>query len=264
MARKEGTIRTAIHHRNPFGPDRYGFLWETLARQPPGRHLDCGAFDGAVLRALHASGVIREGAGVDLNHAVVAAHVAEMPEAIELLALTPGSPLPFPDESFDSASLLDVIEHVVDPGSVVAEVGRVLRPSGLLVVTVPQRHLFTFLDTGNWKFRFPRLHRLAYTASRGRDAYRRRYVDCENGLFGDIEVGKGCHEHFTIATLAVLLREAGFAPLRFDGAGLFARVLVLFDAGTGRLFRKLLRPLAAKDASRFEATHLFAVARKNE
>jgi 2-polyprenyl-6-hydroxyphenyl methylase / 3-demethylubiquinone-9 3-methyltransferase len=39
--------------------------------------------------------------------------------------------LPFPDASFDVVCAMDFLEHVEDPGRVVAEAARVLRPSGL-------------------------------------------------------------------------------------------------------------------------------------
>jgi SAM-dependent methyltransferase len=45
--------------------------------------------------------------------------------------------LPFPDESFDAVILQAVLEHVVDPVRVVAEVHRVLRPKGLVYAETP-------------------------------------------------------------------------------------------------------------------------------
>jgi len=43
----------------------------------------------------------------------------------------------FPDCSFDLASLWDVIEHLPDPNEVIAEVHRILKPDGLLIVNYP-------------------------------------------------------------------------------------------------------------------------------
>jgi 2-polyprenyl-3-methyl-5-hydroxy-6-metoxy-1,4-benzoquinol methylase len=45
--------------------------------------------------------------------------------------------LPFPDESFDYVVCTEVIEHTVEPHRGVAEVARVLRPGGTLVLTTP-------------------------------------------------------------------------------------------------------------------------------
>ncbi len=45
--------------------------------------------------------------------------------------------LPFDDQTFDVATLLDVVEHVPNEHGVFAECRRVLKPGGKLVVTVP-------------------------------------------------------------------------------------------------------------------------------
>ena len=47
--------------------------------------------------------------------------------------------LPFPDASFDSVLMDNVLEHIAEPEPVLAEVRRVLRPGGRLVVGVPGR-----------------------------------------------------------------------------------------------------------------------------
>lgn len=48
-----------------------------------------------------------------------------------------GSELPFPDDTFDLAALLDTVEHIPDELGVLQECRRVLKPGGKLVVTVP-------------------------------------------------------------------------------------------------------------------------------
>ena len=45
------------------------------------------------------------------------------------------------------------------------------------VVTVPRRHVFSVLDLGNLKFRFPRLHRRWYVWRHGEAGYEHRYGD---------------------------------------------------------------------------------------
>lgn len=48
-----------------------------------------------------------------------------------------GQTIPFEDSSFDHVICTEVLEHVEDPGSLIAEMNRVLRPGGTMVVTVP-------------------------------------------------------------------------------------------------------------------------------
>lgn len=48
-----------------------------------------------------------------------------------------GIHIPFPDASFDCVMCTEVLEHVRDPDALIAEMFRVLRPAGSLLVTVP-------------------------------------------------------------------------------------------------------------------------------
>lgn len=45
--------------------------------------------------------------------------------------------LPFADASFDTVLLADVLEHIVRPWQLLAEIGRVLAPGGRLIGSVP-------------------------------------------------------------------------------------------------------------------------------
>ena len=48
--------------------------------------------------------------------------------------------LSYPDDSFDLFITQDVMEHVFNPGPAFSEIGRVLRPGGAHVFTVPIAH----------------------------------------------------------------------------------------------------------------------------
>jgi SAM-dependent methyltransferase len=48
-----------------------------------------------------------------------------------------GTTLPFADGSFDLVVVIDLLEHVSDDGATMAEIARVLRPGGALVVNTP-------------------------------------------------------------------------------------------------------------------------------
>lgn len=47
--------------------------------------------------------------------------------------------LPFPDDSFDRVIASEILEHVVEDDVAIAEIFRVVRPGGLVAVSVPRR-----------------------------------------------------------------------------------------------------------------------------
>lgn len=257
-------MKTDICAENPFGRDRYGFLYEVLRKQPSKpQHLDYGTFDGAVLVALSKAGVIERGVGLDVNIEALNTGQAEFSGKVKLERVTvrPKVSIDHANDTFDTASVLDVIEHVNDQKTLLVEIHRVLKAGGRLIVTVPKKNIFSFLDMGNLKFRFPRLHRKFYEWKYSKEAYRERYVECKNGLFGDIEKEKMWHQHFSEHEMENLLEQCGFEVVEFDGSGLFLRMLTslqFFLPGAGKL---LDWPLQL-DARIFESSNLFCVARK--
>lgn len=71
-----------------------------------------------------------------------------------------GDSLPFADGSFDAVTMLDVLEHVHDRPTLVAEIVRVLRPGGTWIVTVPYRGALRWLSPENMAADYPRVYRL--------------------------------------------------------------------------------------------------------
>jgi SAM-dependent methyltransferase len=57
--------------------------------------------------------------------------------------------VPYPDAFFDGLLLLDVLEHVPDDPAVIAETGRLVRPGGQLILSIPNRGLLAPLDSLN-------------------------------------------------------------------------------------------------------------------
>ena len=254
-------MRTRISPDNPHGYNRYGFAWQHVPRGSAA-HLDFGCYHGAFLNTLKGKGIARL-VGVDISQDAISNARERFPD-LEIVHISKTVPLPFTDRSFTSITVLDVIEHVYEQHALLNELNRVLQDNGVLIVTVPGRHIFSFFDLGNLKFLFPKLHRWHYCRKHSVDQYEYRYVSSPDGLIGDVSSRKCWHEHFSRKTLTKLLKERGFKIADFDGSGFFSRVINCVDI----LFRGLrpLRSVISKiknlDAKWFKSTNLFCIAWK--
>lgn len=255
--------KRTISPSNPFGYTPKGIVWEFLqAHGNRGRHLDYGTHDGKALVGFKTTDVIGSGVGVDVNREAVERGRPAIPEGTELLAIKKGARLDFEDGSFDSVSLIGVLEHVHNQQGLLDELRRVLKPGGLLVVNVPGKHLFSFLDMGNFKFVAPGLHRVFYTLAYSEAQYRARYVECRNGLFGDVEKEKMWHEHFSLDALRALLERSGFEFVDWDGQGFFQRPLKNVAFFLPGFVRRGLDNLVDLDARLFSSCEIAIAARK--
>jgi SAM-dependent methyltransferase len=103
------------------------WLYPRLCRYLDGKTLDVGCGIGDFLK-------YRNGAvGVDINPATIEWCRRG---GLDVHLMSPDV-LPFRDAIFDSAILDNVLEHLTDPGELLKETRRVLRPNSFLVVGVP-------------------------------------------------------------------------------------------------------------------------------
>ncbi len=63
----------------------------------------------------------------------------ERKEAFNLIQTDINKPLPFVDESFDGAFMLEVIEHITGAEKLVGEISRILKPGGFIIITTPNQ-----------------------------------------------------------------------------------------------------------------------------
>lgn len=254
-------MHTKISSDNPHRHNRWGFAWEYVPRGGV-THLDFGCYNGVFLSTLKGKEIGRL-VGVDLCEEAVEQGRLRFPE-LEIIKIRGVTGLPFDDGTFSSVTILDVLEHVCEQAELLTELNRVLEDGGRLIVTVPGQHLFSFLDMGNFKFRFPRLHRWHYCLWHSREEYECRYESNPDGLIGDISARKRWHEHFSREKLRKLLTEAGFSIIEFDGAGFFSRVVgnVSYFLRWFKLAHRVFTWLGSLDMKLFESVNLFCVAEK--
>lgn len=109
--------------------------YRVTARLCRGRVIELGCGEGHLTKLVHDRGL--EAVGVDLSRAKIRRAREAHPEVtfLEGDILT----LSLPDESFDTAILAEVLEHVPEPAgdAMLERAWRLLRPGGRLIVSVP-------------------------------------------------------------------------------------------------------------------------------
>jgi len=256
-------MHTKLSRDNPYGFNRWAFAWENVPEHN-GAHLDFGCHDGAFLNTLKSKNIKRL-IGVDISEKAVEKARQLFPE-LDIVKIKTAARLPFANNTFDSITILDVLEHIYEQTELLLELNRVLKANARIIVTVPGKHLFSFLDMGNLKFRFPKLHRWYFCRSHSQKQYQYRYVSNPDGLIGDISVKKQLHEHFSRTKLKKVLNSAGFEVIDFDGSGFFHRLIRNADYFLDHIkpLHRLLKKIETIDAKLFESANLFCLAVKKK
>jgi len=246
-------METKLSINNPFGYSRYGFAFEYIKNNT--KCLDFGCFDGKfIYKSLKYKNI--EFIGVDRNVEII----KKNPYKLKLININSNNNLPFKNETFNYISILDVIEHIYDQKKILIELNRILKKGGIIIITVPRKHIFSFLDTGNYKFIFTKLHKIYYILKNSKSEYKERYLENPNGLIGDVEIEKSWHQHFNEKELADLINGCGFSVVYFDGTGLFARVFSVLKLFGFKLL--ISNKMIKNDYKNFKKANLFCVAKK--
>jgi SAM-dependent methyltransferase len=121
---------------------------DALPLPPDAQVLDAGCGSGRTMQELEDYGTVR---GIELDE-----DAAELARSRGHGEVTVGrlEQLPWPDRTFDLITSLDVIEHTPDDRATLAELLRVCRPGGWLLVTVPAyQALWSQHDEANHHYR---------------------------------------------------------------------------------------------------------------
>jgi SAM-dependent methyltransferase len=118
------------------------------ARLGPGvRVLECGCGPGGVLGAIVATGC--GATGIDLSRRLLGAAGARAPSCT--WAQADVEALPFRDGAFDVVLCVGVLSYLREDGRAIAELARVVRPGGAVVIALPNRLLVgKLLDPFYW------------------------------------------------------------------------------------------------------------------
>jgi ubiquinone/menaquinone biosynthesis C-methylase UbiE len=142
-----------LHARHSFRatPGYYQGLLSMLPTESGHSLLDVGCGSGGLLRYAADTGLVVS--GVDISEVGLGQARSRVPSAD--LRVARAEELPFADGSFDLVSCTGSLEHVSDIDRAVREMSRVAKPSGRVLVVVPNsRFVFAFVTHLRQRF-FP-------------------------------------------------------------------------------------------------------------
>ena len=116
------------------------------------RVLDVGCGAGELGRHLKEAGV-KEVVGIELNEkaAEIASHYLDN----VLVGNVEETEMPFDEGYFDCIIYADILEHLVDPWTVLSKHKKFLADNGCIIISIPNvRHIHTFLNLlrGEWNY----------------------------------------------------------------------------------------------------------------
>lgn len=181
----------------------------------------CGtAYGTAMLAAAGASEVV----GVDVAEDVVERARASAPPATRF-EIADLYHLPFANGEFDLVVCFEAIEHVDDPGAALDELRRMLGPDGLLIVSTPNRDVYTPGNSFHLRELTPNELEAELSSRFRSTALRRQHSWVASGIFDDegfrvrdngqivdIEVRKACEDEPGRETYTIGLASDGELP----------------------------------------------------
>lgn len=169
MAYSEPVTRTYVEKRFPRGSkiehERLIADWLTKPSQAEGiaqdferrvgplaglRVLDAGSGNGGISIAFAKHGATVSGVDIEEELVRIACAEAAIEDSKAQFICYDGSTLPFPNQSFDAAVSVSVLEHVTDPVNYLSEILRVVKTGGILYLAFPNRLRPKETHTGLW------------------------------------------------------------------------------------------------------------------
>ncbi len=117
---------------------RFAYEYAKSCTRPTDEAIEVGSGEG------YGTSLLSEAAarvvGLDIDRATVEHASAKYASDKVRFELYDGNTIPFPDNTFNLAVSFQVIEHIRDDTGHVAQIHRILKPGGVLVLTTPNRN----------------------------------------------------------------------------------------------------------------------------
>ena len=250
--------KKSIYELSPKG---LSYAWASQLKS--GKILDYGCRKGDFAFSLNKLKRFELIYGVDLDgDALNKAKSEDINDDIQWIQIEKNKKIPLGDSSVDNVIMTEVLEHIYNKKFIIDEIFRILVENGQAFITVPGLHLFSFLDMGNFKFRFPKIHKLFYVMRYGEKKYNYRYVNNPYGLVGDIEREASWHKHFSVEEFKNIVELSGFELVNYGGMGYFFRILINLEYFLPSFLSKPFKKLIEIDNLLFNRAQRFFILKK--
>ncbi len=127
--------------------ERYRYALSSIGG---GAVLDIASGIGYGTNMLAQDARVKSVTGVDVSKEAIAKARSAFAAPNLRFELVDGNSLPFADESFDAIVSFETIEHTADPHAFLAELRRVLRTGGALVISTPNKRFHSHRKRAPW------------------------------------------------------------------------------------------------------------------
>lgn len=135
---------------DPAFAKRAKLILNEVDKRRPKKVLDAGCGRGFYLRVLSSFSFIKEIHGIDINDNYL--QIAKKNNTDKRVKIKNASiyKLPYQDKYFDLIICSEVLEHLKDDIKALLELKRVLKPKGIIIITVPHKNFPFLWDPFNW------------------------------------------------------------------------------------------------------------------
>ncbi len=151
MKTSDSTNKILAQEVDPAFAKRSRHIVAAIKKAKPKKVLDAGCGRGFYVKIFTYLPFIKEIRGIDISEAYLSKARA-ITQSDKRVTLTKASmyKLPFEDNYFDCVVCSEVLEHLEKDSDAVGELYRVLKPKGMLLVTVPHARFPFLWDPLNW------------------------------------------------------------------------------------------------------------------